>query len=166
MSHALDGLRAIVEALVGPRLDRLALYPCTVVGQRASGGLDLQPDSARVPPCADVPIRHGLPGVTVTVPAGGRVLLGYEGGNPDLPYATLWGSGAATRITVNESSKRLARTDDEVDAGTLYLSATGTVVGYLAAGEPPLPQPPPPAPQWVLAVPLHGVVTGSSIVRA
>ena len=130
MSHALDALRAIVEACVGPRLDRLALYPCTVVGQRSSGGLDLQPDSPRVPPCADVPIRHGLPGVTVTVPAGGRALLGYAGGNPDLPYACLWEAGTVTAIAINGGTARAAREGDDVTA-TAALSTWITRVSTL-----------------------------------
>jgi len=130
VSHALDALRRIVEGVVGPRLDHLALYPCTVIAQRSSGGLDLQPDSPRVPPCADVPIRHGLPGVTVTVPAGGRVLLGYAGGNPDLPYACLWESGTVTSITINGGSARAAREGDHVTA-TTALSTWITTVSTL-----------------------------------
>lgn len=147
MSHALDALRAIVEGLVGPRLDHLALYPCTVVAQRASGGLDLQPDDARVPPCADVPIRHGLPGVTVTVPAGGRVLLGYAGGNPALPYATLWESGSVTTITVNSGTAKAARDGEAVTSSTAMdawitavsglLNAPGAVIGAPGSVTPP-----------------------------
>jgi hypothetical protein len=60
----------------------------------------------------------GLPGVTVTVPAGGRVLLGYAGGNPDLPYACLWESGTVTSITINGGSARAAREGDHVTATT------------------------------------------------
>ena len=79
MSAPLDALRAIIEGLVGSRLDRLALYPARVVAQSADlTRLDLQPDDSRIPPCAGVPIRHGLPGVTVTVAAGSRVLLGTQ----------------------------------------------------------------------------------------
>lgn len=124
MSHALDALRRVVEGMVGPRLDHLALYPCTVVAQRASGGLDLQPDSPRVPPCADVPIRHGLPGVTVTVPAGGRVLLGYAGGNPDLPYAALWEPGTVTSVSLNGGTAKAARVGHATSDGVLAFSAT------------------------------------------
>lgn len=129
MSHALDALRALVERWVGPRLDHLALYPCTVIAQRASGGLDLQPDSPRVPPCADVPIRHGLPGVTVTVPSGGRVLLGYEGGNPDLPYAALWASGDVTAIRVGGGTAKASRVGHAVRVtipiGQVFVAAPG-----------------------------------------
>lgn len=132
MSHALDALRAIVEGLVGPRLDHLALYPCTVIAQRADGTLDLQPDAARVPACAGVPIRHGLPGVTVTVPAGGRVLLGYAGGNPDLPFAALWEPGTVTAITVNGGTAKAARDGEDVMSSTTmgaWITAVSTATG-------------------------------------
>ena len=126
MSGPLEALRRIVEGFVGPRLDHLALYPCTVVAQRADGTLDLQPDAARVPACAGVPIRHGLPGVTVTVPAGGRVLLGYAGGNPTLPYACLWESGTVTAISINGGSTRVARVGDTVASHTHSYTDGGT----------------------------------------
>lgn len=118
MSAALDALRRLVEGFVGPRLDHLALYPCTVVAQRADKTLDLQPDDVRVPACGGVPIRHGLPGVTVTVPAGGRVLLGYAGGDAGLPYASLWESGSVTSVSVNGGTTRVARVGDAVESHT------------------------------------------------
>lgn len=133
MSAAFDALRRIVEGLVGPRLDHLALYPCTVVAQRSDKTLDLQPDDARVPPCGGVPIRHGLPGVTVTVPAGGRVLLGYAGGNPALPYASLWESGTVTAISINGGSTRVARVGDAVESHTHSYTDDGVVMTTGAA---------------------------------
>lgn len=119
MSSPAEKLRALIEGWFKPRLDYLALYPCTVIAQRADGTLDLQPDSPRVvPPNAGTPIRHGLPGVTVTVPAGGRVLLGYAGGNPNLPYVSLWESGSVTAISVNGGATKAA-----LDGGAVNRSA-------------------------------------------
>ena len=147
MSAAFDALRRIVEGLVGPRLDHLALYPCTVVAQRSDKTLDLQPDDARVPPCGGVPIRHGLPGVTVTVPAGGRVLLGYAGGNPDLPYASLWESGTVTAISINGATTKAARAGEAVTSSgamatwltavSTLLNAPGAVIGTPGSVTPP-----------------------------
>lgn len=147
MSGPLEALRRIVEGIVGPRLDHLALYPCTVVAQRADKTLDLQPDDARVPACAGVPIRHGLPGVTVTVPVGGRVLLGYAGGNPALPYASLWESGTVTAISINGSTTKAARDGEAVNSSTAMgawitavsglLNAPGAVIGAPGSVTPP-----------------------------
>jgi hypothetical protein len=148
VSQALDYLRRIVEGFVGARLDHLALYPATVVAQRADGTLDLQPDGARVPPCAGVPIRHGLPGITVTVPAGGRVLLGYAGGNPDLPYASLWESGSVTTITVNSGTRKAARDGENVAASaemTAWIAAVSALLnapGVPVVGAPGAVTPP------------------------
>lgn len=127
MSAPLDALLAIIEGLVGPRLDRLALYPARVVAQSADKTrLDLQPDDVRIPPCAGVPIRHGLPGVTVTVTAGARVLLGYAGGDPAQPYAALWEAGSVVSISVNGGSTRVARVGDTVASHTHSYTDGGT----------------------------------------
>lgn len=114
MSTLRDDLRRLVTAFVGRRLDHLALYPARVVQQRDDGTLDLQPESDAVPSCQGVPIRHGLPGVTVTVAAGERVLLGYEGGDPSRPYAALWTAGSVTTIKINGGNLRVAREGDDV----------------------------------------------------
>ena len=148
------------------RVDYQALYAARVVAQAGDGTLELLPDDERVPPCRGVPIRCGLPGVRALVPAGARVLLTYEAGDPRRPVAALWELGEVTELTVNASTRRVARTDDTASCGTLYFTAAGTFLGHTAPGAPPLPQPTPPAPQWTQAVPLTGPITGSSIVRA
>lgn len=126
-------LRRIVEAFVGRRLDHLALYPATVVQQRADGTLDLSPEDARVPSCQGVPIRLGLPGVTVTVPAGGRVLLGYSNGDPSRPVATLWESGTVTQISINGGSAKVARIGDATNSHTHTVVIGGTTYVTSAA---------------------------------
>lgn len=127
MSAPLDALRAIIEGLVGSRLDRLALYPARVVAQSADRlTLDLQPDDARIPPCAGVPIRHGIPGVTVTVASGSRVLLGYAAGDPMQPYAALWEAGSVVSLSVNGGSTRVARVGDTVASHTHSYTDGGT----------------------------------------
>lgn len=131
-------LRAIVEAITGPRLDRLALYPCRVVSQSSDlRTLDLQPDNARVPPCAGVPILHGLPGITVTVPTGARVLLGYAGGDPAQPYAALWEAGDVTLVSVNGGSTKVALDGGDVTrsaAMATWMSAVSAATGAANPG--------------------------------
>lgn len=83
----------------------LTLYSATVIRQAADGTLDLLPDDLRIQSAGlqGVPIRHGLPGVTVTVPAGERVLLGFDSGDPARPYAALWHAGQVTSVQVGGS---------------------------------------------------------------
>lgn len=129
-------LRRLVEAFVGRRLDHLALYPATVVQQRADGTLDLSPEDPRVPSCQGVPIRLGLPGVTVTVPAGGRVLLGYENGSPARPYASLWESGTVTQISVNGGTHGAAREGHAVARSAAFATWITAVSAATGAAAP------------------------------
>lgn len=131
MSTLLDELRRLVTTFIGRRLDHLALYPAIVVQQRADGTLDLTPENNTVPSCQGVPIRSGVLGVTVEVPAGRRVLLGYAGGDPSRPYAALWEEGDVTYAKVNGGSRHAARKDDATDDGTWTWTATPH------AGSPP-----------------------------
>ena len=145
----LDSLRRIVTAFVGTRLDHLALYPAVVRQQRSDGALDLHPEDTRVPSCQGVPIRLGLPGVTVTVAVGARVLIGYENGNPARPVATLWESGTvtlleidATMVRVNGGTLRVARATDAVTAHanmTTWMGAVNTAITNLGGVAPTPP---------------------------
>jgi len=125
------GLLAALERLRGRlsrRVDYAGLYPARVVEQRGDGTLDLVPDSARVAPCQAVPYRT-LRGLSVDVPAGARVLLGYEGADPSRPYALAWELGDATAVRVNGGSTRAAREGDSVSvtipAGAVLVSSPG-----------------------------------------
>ena len=158
-----DSIRSIVDAFVGPRLDLLALYPARVVSQGADGRLDLVPEDARIAPCSGVPLRYGAPGLTATVPGGGRVLLGYEHGDPGRPYAALWESGAVTALSVNGGTVKVARNGDATNTGTVSAATTPP------AGVPPIVNlvltltPPGAAPQVITisGLPPTVAVTGS-----
>jgi hypothetical protein len=78
----------------------LGQYAAQVISQAADGSLDLLPSDGRLRAAGlqAVPIRHGLPGVRVTVPPGETVLLGFENGDPRSPYAALWHSGQVLGI--------------------------------------------------------------------
>jgi hypothetical protein len=126
-----DRLRDIVARLlssVTSRLDYLALYPARVVAQNADGTLELKVDDARVGGLSKVAIRYGIPGVKAEVAANSRVLLGFEGGDPQRPVATLWELTEATLI-FNGGTQKVARVDDEVEvtipAGSFIVEVTG-----------------------------------------
>jgi hypothetical protein len=131
------GLEAFVRSLLH-RVDYFALYPAKVVAQNADGTLELQPDDTRIPPHSQVPIRLGIPGATVKVVAGGRVLLGFAGGRPDAPIATLWEGTTVTEIAIAGTTVKLgaatlgvARTTDAVSAGATMATWIGAVSVYL-----------------------------------
>ena len=138
-----DSVRSIVQAIIGPRLDLLALYPARVVSQGADGRLDLVPEDERIAPCSGVPLRYGAPGLTATVPVGGRVLLGYEHGDPGRPYAALWESGTVTALSVNGGSAKAAREGHATHGGSIALTTsallgpTAFVVQYVSAAGVP-----------------------------
>lgn len=121
------GLGAFLDGLLGrspasvARWDYLALYPATVSRQAADGSLDVLPDDTvvRGGGFSGVRLKTGVPGLRATVPAGTRVLLGWEGGDPSRPYAATWEHGAVTLLAFDGGTQAVAREGDSVDAGTL-----------------------------------------------
>lgn len=143
------GIALLVEELLG--VDTLALYPAQIVEQHADGTVSVQPDSRRVPPQDNVPLRGPCHGARLHVPAGSRCLLGFAGGDPLQPFAALWEPGG--------TGKPAARVDDTVDIGTLKITAVapGAITGtYTAPGSTPLP--------FALntEIPLKGKITSGS----
>lgn len=131
-SRILDGLARLVAALTR-RVDHLALYPCTVVAQRADGTLDLRAEDERLGSPASVPYRT-LRGLSVSVAPGARVLLGFEAGDPARPVALFWELGDAVTIKVNGGDVGVARNGDAVarTAGmATWMSAVSTALGIL-----------------------------------
>lgn len=155
MSSLTDLITALIDHLVGPRLDPLALYPARVVSMGDDGTVDVKPDDARWGAgLAMVPIRHGLPGVSVRVRPGARVLLGFEAGDVRHPYCALWEPGSLDTLTVEASvsltlkapsvvvaqttslARRVARMGDLVKV-TFVSGAPGTpneAIGYILDG--------------------------------
>lgn len=127
-------LKAIVDRILGRRLDMLALYPCRVASQNSAGLLELTPDDDRIKGFGlqAVPIRHGLPGFTCRVPAGARVRVGFDAGDESRPFALLWDEGDVTSVTFDGGSAGVARVGDEVRVGKLLLVASsgGTVISF------------------------------------
>lgn len=96
-----ESLRVLVGAL--QPIDYLALYPAKVVSQNADKTLELIPDDTRFKGIKSVPIRLGLPGCSVDVAGGSRVLLGFEAGDPSRPVATLWQQSVVTELRIGNS---------------------------------------------------------------
>lgn len=157
-----DELATFARNALG-RVPFLGLTPGTVRAQAGDGTLDVVLDpGAALPELVGVPIRHGLPGVTaISVGAGARVRVGFDGADPRRPFAVLWDAGNATSVTLNGSTRQLARTNDTTANGYL-LTAAGSVVGYIPPGTP-LPDPLPPGATGSIA--LSGIITGTSHVR-
>ena len=127
MSRLVDSIRVVVEALIGRRVRLSGLFPCTVA--RQSGNLlDLIPDDEEIKGFGlqGVKIRHGLPGYTVEVPEGARVLLGFEAQDPARPYALLWDEGGVSSVSFDGGTDAVARVGD--DAGEIRLQLAGGVV--------------------------------------
>jgi hypothetical protein len=98
-----DDIAAVIGQHVDTRIDYSRMYPARVLAQAGDGSLEILPDAERLRGngLTRVPIRHGLPGVHVTVPRGGKVLLFFEAGDPKLPAAALWPDGSScTRVTI------------------------------------------------------------------
>lgn len=129
-----DALADLVEAIVGPRIDRLALYPATVVSQAGDGTIDVLPDDAKVRGLglSGLRLRYGLPGFVATVPALSRVLIGWEAGDPTRPYAMAWEAGAVTSVTFDGGTEDVARTGDS--AGELIFDAHAFLMAVGAGG--------------------------------
>lgn len=112
-----DLFRSLVDRLIVPRLDPLAFYDAEVKAMNDDGTVDIKPDSSRWGPgLSRVPIRHGLPGVTVRVKKGARVRLSFAGGDERSPYVALWDPGSLDTLTIEAETKILLKTPSAVVA--------------------------------------------------
>lgn len=87
-------IMAALDAMIGPRLDRCALYPARVVRRLGDDPpmLEVQLDDGRWPTLTRVPLRPPLPGMRVAPVLGSRVIVGWEEADPAKPYALpVWG---------------------------------------------------------------------------
>lgn len=106
-------LAKTVDALVGRRLDYLAFYEARVIAQNGDGSLELRAEDARVGDLSHVAIRLGIPGVTVVTTPGARVLVGFEGGDPQRPIASFWSAGGLKELRFGGAAG-VARVGDPV----------------------------------------------------
>ena len=90
------------------RTDYHALYPARVVSQGVDDTIDVRMDDSKMPALSKVPIRTFAPEVVIKVTPGARVLIGFEAGDPRLPYASLWQSGAVVSVALAGNSDAAA----------------------------------------------------------
>ena len=80
-------------------------------------------------------IRYrSLPGLAFTVPAGTRVAVGFEQGDPARPVALLWEPGDVTQWKLGGGSARAAREGDDVTrtaAMQTWMNAVSTALGIV-----------------------------------
>lgn len=97
-----DRIRSALQTLVNGLergLDYRAFYRARVVSQSGQT-LELQPLDERIPALKDVPIWHGIPGVSTEVEKDAVVLLGFLDGNPAEPFAHLWDSESLKKVEI------------------------------------------------------------------
>lgn len=138
-----NALARIVRHLTA-RIDYLAFYPARVIAQSPAGTLDVVPEDARLPELSDVPIRIGVPGVSVRVKKDSRVLIGFEAGNRMRPVAVVWDASSVESVVVvadkvvlgdKDGARPVARVGDPIEAMLPpVIPVTGTLNGMPFAG--------------------------------
>lgn len=149
------GIRESIGKMVRQEIagiDYFTLYDAKIVSQSADNTtVDLQPGDPRLPGMSKVPLRLGIPGATVQVTPGGFIRLGWDRGNPSMPYAALWQGGespikivlkAATVFLGDESGATVLPTKSDFDnhvhlPGSFTTATGGPVTG--SSGAPAAP---------------------------
>lgn len=145
-----DSVRTAILAITRHH-DFYAVRAAKVIAQNDDYSLELKPEDEAWPGMSRVPIRTGIPGVSVKVKAGARVLFTFEGGDAQRPIATLWDTAtlkeivvsAETQVVINcpdvrlgdESAQPIARLGDAVEmVFPLAAPIAGTVDGLAFVG--------------------------------
>lgn len=84
-------LVAAIKSLTDSAINYSQWYPSKVIVQQSDGSLDLLPDDPRVrgQGLTNVPLKTGIPGLSVKVLPGTYVRLFFENGSPSEPAAAL-----------------------------------------------------------------------------
>ncbi len=106
------GIRESIAKMVRQEIagiDYFTLYDAKVVSQSADGAtVDVQPGDPRLPGMSKVPLRLGLPGTVAKFAPGQYVRLGWDRGNPQMPYACLFQGGeTVTELDLDAALIRL-----------------------------------------------------------
>lgn len=124
MAFQPDRLKAAFFALFRssvPRLDHYTTYRARVVAVSEDGKtVDLFPDDPRIPPMGGVPLRQGLPGIEISMPAiaeGTYLCVGWSGGDPSAPYAAPFWEGGETTLRLSIKAATIQLNGDVVELG-------------------------------------------------
>lgn len=107
-------------------IDYMGQYRVQVLRQPSARRLDLATTDPRLPPqMANIPLKVGVPGLDVTLTPGHFVVLMFENGRADRPYATLWDPGPQGTTPI-----RLVLNADQIELGdSLALPVEGVMTG-------------------------------------
>lgn len=116
-----------------PDVDFFVLYGAKVEScDEANKTVDVTPADTRIPSMSKIPLRFGVPGVVADVAAGSRVLVGWDGGDPSLPFAMTFSSDSSSEVKVtadaiklNNGTNGAVRIGDHGAGGTLTLTVGG-----------------------------------------
>jgi hypothetical protein len=116
---------ALINLFIGRKavktVDACALYWGVIV--KASGNkVDVRLDTDQIASPSNVPLYLGLPGSSVTLQGGERVLVGFRNGDPTQPYAIAF-EFSASMLTVSVT----ASTSVTID-GTALVDINGTSI--------------------------------------
>ncbi len=136
-------------------------YRCEVVTQNADGTVDVKVDDTRMAGkgIGKCRVRVGLPGTKLTVPKGARCLVGWDDGDPSLPFVDSWESSTkVTLVEVGKGAVAVAQAGGTVQA---LLPPQLMITGTITPGPPPAP-----AAAFIgmltIPQPLVGVIQGGS----
>jgi hypothetical protein len=113
VDRVLGAFHSIARGAI-PDLDYKGTFPAMLLKQHSNRRrVDVAPVDPRLPRMVDIPLKVGVPGVEVVISPGHLVLVGWENGRPDRPYATLWdpGTNGTERITFHADKIELGGTN-------------------------------------------------------
>lgn len=126
------GFEAIARG-ARPAIDYEAFYRVKLLKQKSGTRVDIRPEDRRLPDMADVPIRYGVPGVEATLLPGHLLILGWENGQGDRPYVSLWEAGTAgtvpTKVVHHATEMNLGGPTDPVKDGVVTGQGTDSYTG-------------------------------------
>lgn len=129
-----NALAGVVKAAQSP-IDYLALYVAEVVSQ-TGGTVDVRPIDKRIPSMASVPLFAGVPQWKLQLAPGGRVLIGWSGGDPARRFAVAFDADVAAQSVGIEADQVTLGHADEAEAsmlGETYRSAESSMNSSLAS---------------------------------